>query len=119
MPRAGTVTYKFNGTGMGGSAPTTLTRAITASDTALAVADASLLDLASLPTRILVGNGYTAREEVRVCATTATKGPATLTVCYDGRGRPNPGDGYRTQPQAWPAGTGVGQMKVEERIFYP
>jgi len=113
VPRAGTIAYRFNGTASAGGTPTTLTRAITDSDTSLAVADASLLDLASLPTRILVGSGYAAREDMRICATTATKGPATLTVCYDGRGRPNPGDGYRTQPQAWPTGTGVGQMKVK------
>ena len=32
------------------------------------------------------------REEVRICGASATKGPATLTVCYDGRGQSSPAD---------------------------
>ncbi len=111
VPRAGTVTYRFNGRGPTGAPATKLTRAITASDTSLAVADASLLDLSSLPTRILVGDGYAAREDIRICATTATSGPATLSVCYDGRGQ-TPADNHKTPPQAWAAGTTAGQMKV-------
>jgi hypothetical protein len=114
VPRAGTVTYRFNGTAAGGSAPTTLSRAITNADTSIAVADASLLELSSLPARVLLGNGYDPREEVRICAASATKGPATLTVCYDGRGTNVPsGDSHRLLAQAWPAGTGVGQMRVQ------
>lgn len=112
QPHAGTVSYRFNGNGTTGGPSTTLSRAITAADTSLTVADASLLDLSSLPTRILVATGYNAREDMRICAASATKGPATLTVCFDGRGHTVPGDIYRTQPMAWPAGTGVGQMKV-------
>ena len=39
-------------------------------------------------------------------------GPATLTVCYDGRGQSSPADYYRVAAQTWPSGTAVGQMKV-------
>jgi hypothetical protein len=113
LPQAGTVTYYFNGVGGYGAAPgTTLARAMTgASDTTIAVADASPFDLSSLPTRILLGP--VPREEVRICGASATAGPALLTVCYDGRGQNSPYDGYRTGAQAWPAGTTVGQMKVK------
>ena len=105
--RAGTVTYIFNGRGPGGSPTTTLTRAISATDTTITVADASLLDLSSLPARILLGDG--AREEVRICAASATTGPATLTACYDGRGQSIDNRVYRAGAKPWPAGTIAGQ----------
>ena len=107
----GTVAYTFNGVGSGGSTATRLSAAIpNAAATSISVSDATPLDLSSLPTRILVG--AFPREEVRICAASAVKGPATLTVCYDGRGQSSPADGYRLAAQAWPAGTLVGQMKV-------
>ena len=109
-PLPGTVTYVFNGVGPGGAQATRLSSAITSVATSISVADATPLDLSSLPTRILVG-GFP-REEVHICAASAVKGPATLTVCYDGRGQSSPADGYRLAAQTWPAGTLVGQMKV-------
>ena len=109
-PGPGTVTYVFNGSGSNGAAPgTTLASPVDANATSIAINDASVLDLSELPTRILLGYQYP-REDIRICATTATQGPATLSVCYDGRGQ---SDSYRrTGPTAWPAGTSVGQMKV-------
>jgi hypothetical protein len=109
-PQPGTVSYVFNGVGPGGSLATRLSSAINAAGSSISVADAAALDLSNLPTRILVG-GFP-REEVRICAASALKGPATLTVCYDGRGQSSPVDGYRSAAQAWPAATLVGQMKV-------
>jgi hypothetical protein len=108
----GTVTYIFNGAGLAGGPATTLSSAITsASATSISVADASPLDLSSLPARILLGSGLP-REEVRICGASATKGPTTLTVCYDGRGQSSPADGYRAAAQGWAGGATVGQMKV-------
>ncbi len=109
----GTVTYIFNGVGPAWAAPgAMLSSAIpTATASSISVPDASPLNLSSFPTRILVGGGFP-REEVRICGASATSGPATLTVCYDGRGQSSPADSYRAAAQAWPAGTTVGQMKV-------
>ena len=105
----GNVTYVFNGLG-GGAPGATHSSPIGGADTSISVADASPLDLSSLPTRILLGPFP--REEVRICGASATTGAATLTVCYDGRGQSSPADGYRLAAQAWSAGTTVGQMKV-------
>jgi hypothetical protein len=110
-PLPGTVTYFFNGAGLAGAPATKLSSAVTSAATTISVADASPLDLSSLPARILLGSSLP-REEVRICGASASKGPATLTVCYDGRGQSSPVDGYRAAAQAWPAGTLVGQMKV-------
>jgi hypothetical protein len=107
----GAVSYTFNGAGPAGAPATTLSSAIGSADTAISVADASPLDLSSLPTRILLGP--IPREEVRICGASATTGPATLTVCYDGRGQSSPADSYRAAAQPWPAGTAAGQMKVD------
>ncbi len=108
----GTVTYIFNGAGLAGAPAAKLSSAIaSASATSISVADASPLDLSSLPARILLGSGLP-REEVRICGASAAKGPATLTVCYDGRGQSSPADGYRAAAQAWPAGAMISQMKV-------
>ncbi len=109
IPGPGTATYKWGGTGLY-NAPAQLTRAISAEDKQISVSDASTLDLTVLPTRVLLIGGGT-REELRVCSASATKGPATLTLCYDGRGNVV-GDGQRGVARAWPVGTGVGQMKV-------
>jgi len=109
----GTVSYIY----AGGTGPlvTTLTADIAdASSTTISVADASKIDLSTLPTRILIGPGYRGREDVRICAASASRGPATLTVCYDGRGQANPqGESYRVKAQSWPAGTQVWQMRVQ------
>jgi len=109
--RPGSVTYIFNGAGLAGAPATTLSGAITSDATSIAVDDASRLDLSSLPARILVGSGLP-REEVRICGASATEGPATLTVCYDGRGQSSPADGYRAAAQGWSEGAMAGQMKV-------
>jgi hypothetical protein len=110
-PGRATVRYIFNGVGGPAAGPgTVLTSAIpNASATTFSIADASPLDFSVLPTRVLLG-GY-AREEIRICAVSATKGPATLTACYNGRQESLPGP-YRVPPQPWPSGTAVGQMKV-------
>jgi len=111
-PSEPTVSYKFNGVGQYPALPgTVLASAVpSAGATTIAIADASPLDLSRLPTRILLGSFP--REEVRICGTSATQGPATLTVCYDGRGQSSPADGYRLPAQAWPGGASVGQIKV-------
>lgn len=107
----GTVTYTFNGKGGYAAGPgSTLTRAVDANGTTLVVANAANLDLSSLPTRLLIGEG--AREEIRICTASAQTGAATLGICYDGRGQASNADGYRSAAKAWPAGTTVGQMKV-------
>ncbi len=87
-PGQGTVAYSLIGIGPFGQTPTTLTAAITASATSISIADASKIPgLASLPTWVLIGNGLSGGQEVvRITASTATSGPATLTVGYDGRG---------------------------------
>lgn len=107
--QSGTVSYIFNGAGAAGAPETTLCSAISsATDTTITLCDATKLDFSSLPTRILVGMAKL--EEIRICAANGN----ALTVCYDGRGI-NPGTGpdtYRTAAQAWPVGTGAGQMKV-------
>lgn len=109
VARAGTVSYTFNGRGPSGTLSTRISSALGKSDMKIQVDDAALLDLSSLPTRILLGNFP--REEVRICATSGFRGPATLDVCYDGRAPE--GDGYaRTAAQDWPKGTIAGQMKV-------
>jgi len=87
-PGTGTISYVFGGRGVApGITGTTLTAGITSTATSIAIADASKIPgLASLPTWILIGNDYGATEMVRITATTATSGAATLTVAYDGRG---------------------------------
>ena len=92
-----------------------LAQAVPAADTMkISVSDASKIDLMNLPVRILIGPPYGRREDIRICSATATTGPATLTVCYDGRGQANPqGETYRTSAQAWPAGTQTWQMRIK------
>ncbi|MBV8846085.1 MAG: hypothetical protein JO307_25025, partial [Bryobacterales bacterium] len=108
---AGTVSYTFTS---GVPACTTLTANITASATSIPIAQASCLNLSQLPTTIMLGG----QELVRISATTATTGPATLTVAYNGRGLPTfcnnsacPGIAGPVQQiqQAWNSGTSVGQ----------
>lgn len=82
----GTVRYNmYDGHVFGGPPGTNLTSAITTiSQTSIAIANASVLDLSSLPTAVIVDT-----EMIRVCAASATSGAATLTACYDGRGISN------------------------------
>ncbi len=114
---AGTVSYRFAGIGpVPGQPGTTLSSPISASATSINVADASMLPgLASLPTWILIGNTIGSQEMVRIAATTATQGPATLTVAYDGRGLANNSAGTAgvVSAQTWAAGTIVGEMRIQ------
>ncbi len=119
----GTVSYWFAGRGPAPSTVpgTILTAAITASSATLQIADAAQLPgLQNLPGWILISaGGYAPQPEmVRICGTTATSGPATLTVCYDGRGM----SGNRTDlggtvnilsAQSWSAGSVVGEFRID------
>lgn len=89
----GTVAYNmYDGHIFGGPTPTNLTAAITTiTQSTITIADASKLNLTgltgscgSLAVGILVDS-----EMIRVCATTASSGAATLTVAYNGRGIAN------------------------------
>ena len=102
---AGTVSYYWNGRGIGPGNTTcsnTLTAGITAAALSIPVSNASCLDLTTYPTRILLAAGGPT-EEVRICSSSATGGPATLTACYDGRGQ---------NAANWGGGSLVGQVKV-------
>ena len=117
VPASGTISYPFAGKGPSPGVPcTTLSAATTATALSLSVTNASCLSLSSLPTWILIGNSIGAQELVRIVATTATSGPATLTVGYDGRGMAG-AIFNNAQPivpaQAWPAGTIVGEMRIQ------
>ena len=99
---SGTVSYYWNG-----AAPivgntehyTSLTDSITTTATTITVANAQVLDLSQLPTRVLM-NAYSGNaEEVRICSVSGN----VLTVCYDGRGQ---------NATAWPSGTNVGQFAI-------
>ena len=106
----GTVSYPWVGVGPPpGFRGTRLNTQITSVDTTLEIVDASPIDLSSMPVWILVGDTIGQQELIRICDSTASKGPATLTVCYDGRGM----SGQNVIPaRAWPPGTTVGQFKV-------
>ena len=112
-PQPGTVSYNY----AGANGPYTGNTSAPIPDSAattISVADASRLDLTTFPTHILLGAGYGQKEDVRICAASATSGPATLTVCYDGRGQALPGgESYRTNAKAWPTNTPTWQMKVK------
>jgi hypothetical protein len=117
----GTVSFIWNGKGFAlGQACTTLTAAASNTATSLAVANAACLDLSELPTRITLQASPTngAFEEVRICGASATTGPATLTVCYDGRGITPVSDagsvtGAVLGAQNWNSGATVGQSLVK------
>lgn len=86
----GTVAYSlYDGAQFGGPPATSLTSAITTvSQTTIAIADASRLNLTGLTS--VCGSAAVAilvdTEMIRICATTASSGAATLTVPYNGRG---------------------------------
>jgi hypothetical protein len=111
-PLAGSVSYTY--AGANGLLVGSLSAAISdASTMTIQVKDASKIDLTSLPVRLLIGPASDIREDVRICSASARSGPATLTVCYDGRGQANPqGESYRAAAQAWASGTQVWQMRV-------
>ena len=112
--QTGTVSYTWDGVGMGPvSAPgTTLSGSGIpgATATSFTVADISKLDVSELPTRVYVSSpGALYRyEEISICSVSGN----TLTVCYDGRGWSDPANGSRLAAQSWPAGYLIGQFKV-------
>lgn len=120
----GTISYTFGGIGFSIGVPgTTLTSGITGASTSISIADASRIPgLAHLPDWIQIGasrgsSAYAGSLElVRICGTTATSGPATLTVCYAGRGISAWGTGQGGSKylaaQAWPADSTVGEARV-------
>lgn len=119
-PGQGTIAYPFAGKGFApGPACTTLTSDITSSSTSIVVADASCLTLTSLPTWILIGTDVNHVEMMRITATTATTGAATLTVGYDGRGMSGNVTGlggYNTTvpAQTWLAATAkIGEFRIQ------
>src|SRR5579872_799986 len=101
IPLSGTVTYKF------WPISTTLASALSSSMMSIQVNDVSQLDLATFPTRILVGDPYNPAEEIRICSVTGN----TLQVCYDGRGWRS-GSYRHTVPSNWNQGTTIYQDKV-------
>jgi hypothetical protein len=99
---AGTVSYKWDGVGLSGgdnSCPDVLTADITPASASIQISNAACLDLTSFPTRIWLSG----TEEVRISASSATSGPATLTVATRGSGN--------TTAAAW-SGVTIGQYKV-------
>lgn len=89
----GTVAYPMGGIGFGQPGAsvcgTTSCNGTTVSATALTLSihnSERIPGLASLPTWIVVGGQGISGEIMRITATTATTGDATLTVAYDGRG---------------------------------
>ncbi|MGA2155616.1 MAG: hypothetical protein ABSH37_14470 [Bryobacteraceae bacterium] len=114
----GTVSYNWIGVGMApaylGGTKTTLTAACGSSDSSCTVADATPLQLTTLPARIYISgasSNHNTLEEIRVCSVSGTA-PATLTFCYDGRGYADPGNGTRLAAQNWNAGDVVGNDPV-------
>jgi len=114
----GTVTYNWAGVGMSQpwvpSTKTTLTAACSSSATSCTIADATPLQLTTLPARIYisaVSGNRSGFEEIRVCAVSGTA-PATLTFCYDGRGYADPANGTRLAARSWNAGDDVGNDPV-------
>ena len=117
---SGTISYPFSGKGLGpGPSCTTLSSPITtATQTTIAVTDASCLSLVGLPgepTWIMVGTSLSAFELIRICSATAVSGPATLTVCYDGRGMSgNTNNANSPVPaQTWTRGALVGEFRIQ------
>lgn len=99
IARAGLVNYDL------AAKSTTLVGAITATDTAITVSDASQLELTTFPTLILLGNAPF--EEIHICSASGN----VLGVCYDGRAW-RAGSAYHMVAQAWPTGTNIFQAKI-------
>lgn len=113
VPGVGTVSYPFSGIGppisRGG---TNLTSQISRQQYSIPIEDASQLpSLATLPTWLVIGSSWGTPELIRVCSTSATSGPATLSVCYDGRGLS--GASVTISPIDWPQGASVGEYRVQ------
>lgn len=123
----GTISYPFGGVGpgsfqvgcygsgsSGGTVPV-LSAGITATATSIAITHAECLHgLLNLPTRIYIGPPG-AVEVVRITATTATTGNATLTVGYDGRGQSGSNTTNFQQvvsAKAWSMGASLGEMVI-------
>lgn len=114
----GTIAYPLFGTGFGTSgsgAGATLNGGINATTLSIAIHTAqNLPSLTTLPTWLMIG-GY-GGELIRVTATTAITGDATLTIGYDGRGlSPYPGTAGNGSQQAtsWSTGTTVAEMRIK------
>lgn len=115
-PSPGTGCY---GSGIQGGTSATLAGNITATTLSIPILHAECLSgLSTLPitdTWIYIGNTGDHIEVVRVKSTSATSGPATLTVDYDGRGLAG-AIFLNAQPvlpaQAWGSGTIIGEMKI-------
>lgn len=111
----GTVAYGMQASS---SCTTTLTAGITATSTSIQIANASCIPgLANLPTAIIVA--ATPPELIRISATTATSGAATLTVAYDGRGTSaglwsniNAGTQVWASASSWSMGTNVSEFRI-------
>ncbi len=136
VPATGTISYPFAGvgpspgqgcygSGSGGGSHATLNGSITASTTSIPIHHAECLSgLLSLPTWVLFGNSLGSQEMVRVVATTATTGDATLTISSNSSGTAAGVDGrgmagaiyLNAQPlvaaQSWADGTIAGEMRI-------
>jgi hypothetical protein len=124
-PQTGTVAYQFMGIGSSqGTTGTTLAAGINSTDTTITVADATKLDLSSLPgtpTRIMIqasiaGDVFGPYEEIRICGASGN----TLTVCYDGRSPAGSGSFWNNlgftnyaAAQSWSMGAVVGQQLIK------
>ena len=115
--QTGTVAYTWNGKGnAAGGTGTTLSSGISDTATSIPIVEASVLDLSSLPTKIQItsSSGAYTFEEIDICSTTATSGAATLTVCYDGRGKDDASSiGAVLGPTTWSGGAVVGQSLIK------
>lgn len=115
----GTVSYTFAGIGPAPGKPgTTIVASVAPGDQTIQIADAGAIPgLANLPDWVTLGSNISGPLElVRVCGASATSGPATLIVCYNGRGinswNQGPGSQKYTPPSSWAAGTIVGEDRV-------
>lgn len=106
----GTVAFKKNLTG---GTSTTITGNISATDLSIPIAEAANLpSLQSLPTWLILQFGST-YELIRVTATTATSGAATLTVPFGGRGLGAWATFYTLSgPTAFSSGAAIREMRL-------
>jgi hypothetical protein len=104
----GTISYVPAGASQ--AAQTTLSAPLGASDMTLQLADATKLDLTSMPTMVMVLNpgGWSYYEEIHICSVSGN----VLNVCYDGRAMHAGQYQEVASPQAWAAGSTVTQIKT-------
>ena len=116
VPATGTVSYPFAGIGWSpGQIPgCALSGNINATTLSIPISNAqNCPGLTTLPTWLMIGTSLTSVEVVRIVATSATTGSATLTVGYDGRGLAGiAGAPYVVRAQAWTSGTAVGEDRI-------